>query len=156
MILLAWFIQDALETVARKAPNSNNMQKATRSTKLLLAFGIPAILFTVILAGRIVWEETFLTIQQGPQMIGFSLAHGVGGILFFAPLALSIWQSWRCSSWQGVFGERYRFQIGIGQCSRAQFWLSGSSQYRQRSGNEPLSEALRRARMLLTSWSMRP
>ncbi len=24
-------------------------------------------------------------------MIGFSLAHGVGGILFFAPLALSIW-----------------------------------------------------------------
>jgi hypothetical protein len=24
-------------------------------------------------------------------MIGFSLAHGIGGILFFAPLALSIW-----------------------------------------------------------------
>jgi hypothetical protein len=67
------------------------MQKATRPTKLLLAFGIPAILFTVILAGRMVWEETFLTLQQGPQMIGFSLAHGVGGVLFFAPLALSIW-----------------------------------------------------------------
>jgi hypothetical protein len=77
--------------MARNAPNSNNVRKVTRSTKLLLAFGIPAILFTVILAGRIVWEETFLTIQQGPQMIGFSLAHGVGGILFFAPLALSIW-----------------------------------------------------------------
>jgi hypothetical protein len=77
--------------MARNTPNSRNLHKATRSTKLLVALGMPAILFTVILAGRIVWEETFLTIQQGPQMIGFSLAHGVGGILFFAPLALSIW-----------------------------------------------------------------
>ena len=72
MILLAWFIHDALETIARKAPNANDMHKATRPTKLLLAFGIPTILFTVILAGRIVWEETFLTIQQGPQMIGLA------------------------------------------------------------------------------------
>jgi hypothetical protein len=77
--------------MARNAPNSNNVRKATQSTMLLLVFGIPANLFTVILAGRIVWEETFLTIQRGPQMIGFSLAHGAGGILFFAPLALSIW-----------------------------------------------------------------
>jgi hypothetical protein len=29
--------------------------------------------------------------QQGPQMVGFSLAHGVGAVLLLAPLALVLW-----------------------------------------------------------------
>jgi hypothetical protein len=57
----------------------------------LVSLGGAATAFTAILAGRMVWEETFLTIQQGPQMLGFSLAHGAGAVLLFAPLLLSLW-----------------------------------------------------------------
>ncbi|MGA7313662.1 MAG: ankyrin repeat domain-containing protein [Silvibacterium sp.] len=46
---------------------------------------------TIALAARMVWEETFLTLREGPQMVGFTLAHGVGAILFLAPLLLCIW-----------------------------------------------------------------
>lgn len=61
------------------------------SHPILLILGIPAILFSALLTGRIVWEETILTIQQGPQMIGFSLAHSAGAVLLLAPLILLIW-----------------------------------------------------------------
>jgi hypothetical protein len=37
------------------------------------------------------WEETSLTIREGPQMLGFSLAHGPGAILFLAPVTLVLW-----------------------------------------------------------------
>jgi hypothetical protein len=73
------------------APSGDNEKKAMQSSKALLAIGIPAVFFTAILAGRMLWEETFLTIQQGPQMLGFSLAHGPGAILFLAPIVLVIW-----------------------------------------------------------------
>jgi hypothetical protein len=59
--------------------------------KLLLLFGIVLIFFTAILAARFIWEETSLTIQEGPQMVGFSLAHGFGAILYFAPVLLILW-----------------------------------------------------------------
>jgi hypothetical protein len=62
-----------------------------RSTKVLVPLGVAAIAFTAILAGRMVWEETFLTFQQGPQMLGFSLAHGPGALLFLAPILLLAW-----------------------------------------------------------------
>ncbi len=57
----------------------------------LVFVGIPVILMTAILMLRFVWEETSLTLQQGPQMIGFSLAHGPGGVLLFGPLLLVVW-----------------------------------------------------------------
>jgi uncharacterized membrane protein YhaH (DUF805 family) len=37
------------------------------------------------------WEETFLTIQQGPQMLGFSLAHDRGAVLLLTPFLLALW-----------------------------------------------------------------
>jgi hypothetical protein len=53
----------------------------------------PGALYLVL---RIVWEETLLTWRQGPQMVGFSLAH-TGPLI---PLLLSLalagsgwWQS---------------------------------------------------------------
>jgi hypothetical protein len=57
----------------------------------LVAIGVPLVLFTAIFAGRMLWEETFLTVQQGPQMLGFSLAHGGGAVLFLAPFLLALW-----------------------------------------------------------------
>jgi hypothetical protein len=47
--------------------------RTKRPSMALVAIGVPAVLFTAILAGRMLWEETFLTFQQGPQMLGFSL-----------------------------------------------------------------------------------
>ena len=79
---------------------------------VLLGIGLPIILATAGLAVRIVWEETGLTIQQGPQMIGFSLAHGYFAFLMLAPpllalwliaalviLALSLWRKRKLSKW---------------------------------------------------------
>ena len=65
--------------------------KTKRSSTALVAIGVPAVLFTAILAGRMLWEETFLTFQRGPQMLGFSLAHGGGALLFLAPFLLCLW-----------------------------------------------------------------
>ena len=60
--------------------------------QLVLVFsGIPLILFAAVLAVRIVWEETLLTLREGPQMLGFSLAHGPGVILLFALPLLIAW-----------------------------------------------------------------
>jgi hypothetical protein len=59
--------------------------------KVLVGLGIAATLLTGMLAARMVWEETSLTWQQGPQMLGFSLAHGAGAVLFLAPILLSLW-----------------------------------------------------------------
>lgn len=58
---------------------------------MLLTTGILSVLFASIFAARITWEETSLTLQQGPQMIGFSLTHGYGVVLFLAPFVLAIW-----------------------------------------------------------------
>ncbi|HTJ31285.1 MAG TPA: ankyrin repeat domain-containing protein, partial [Acidobacteriaceae bacterium] len=65
--------------------------KTTRRSIALVVTGALAVIPTVSLAVRIVWEETFLTIQQGPQMIGYSLAHGFGALLFLGPILLLVW-----------------------------------------------------------------
>jgi len=57
----------------------------------LLVPGVILVTGTAVLAARLTWEMTSLTWQQGPQMVGFSLAHGYGAILFFFPIALSVW-----------------------------------------------------------------
>ena len=56
-----------------------------------IAIGIISVVLTALLTARIVWEETALTLQHGPQMIGFSLAHGYYAPLLLAPLITVIW-----------------------------------------------------------------
>lgn len=46
---------------------------------------------TSALAARLVWEQTVWTWERGPQMVGFSLAHGFGALLFLFPILLVIW-----------------------------------------------------------------
>ena len=46
---------------------------------------------SLMLAARIVWEQTVWTWEQGPQMVGFSLAHGYGAPLLLFPFFLFIW-----------------------------------------------------------------
>jgi hypothetical protein len=64
---------------------------AIKSRPVLLTTGIVSVLFASILAIRLIWEETSLTWQQEPQMVGFSLAHGSGALLLVAPFVLAIW-----------------------------------------------------------------
>jgi len=66
-------------------------QWATQSSKAIVSVGVAATVLTGVLAVRMVWEETSLTIQEGPQMVGFSLAHGPGAVLLFTPIILVIW-----------------------------------------------------------------
>ncbi|MGD0893860.1 MAG: hypothetical protein ABR923_20245, partial [Terracidiphilus sp.] len=73
-------------------PTSPNGSEWTRqSSRVLTSLGVLAILFTATLVARMLWEETSLTIREGPQMLGFSLAHGPGAILFLAPVTLVLW-----------------------------------------------------------------
>jgi hypothetical protein len=43
--------------------------------KALIWIGVPIVMVNALLAARLVWEQTLLTWQHGPQMIGFSLMH---------------------------------------------------------------------------------
>jgi hypothetical protein len=77
--------------MAKEIQVGSNGIATKRPSMALVAIGVPAVLFTAILAGRMLWEETFLTFRQGPQMLGFSLAHGRGALLFLAPFLLCLW-----------------------------------------------------------------
>jgi hypothetical protein len=44
-----------------------------------------------MLFARLIWEETVWTWERGPQMVGFSLAHGSGAVLLLFPVLLFVW-----------------------------------------------------------------
>src|SRR3984957_13961772 len=77
--------------MAKEIQVGGNEIRTKQPSMALVAIGVPAVLFTAIFAGRMVWEATFLTFQQGPQMLGFSLAHGRGALLFLNPFLLCLW-----------------------------------------------------------------
>ena len=57
----------------------------------LWVWGVLVICGSAVLAARLVWEETVWTWRGGPQMLGFSLAHGGGALLFLFPVLLGSW-----------------------------------------------------------------
>lgn len=59
----------------------------------LLALGAIPLIGSSLLAGRLIWEQTVWTWERGPQMVGFSLAHGSGAVLLLAPFLLVLWGS---------------------------------------------------------------
>jgi hypothetical protein len=71
-------------------PNSSSLE-TFRLPPLLWIWGVSAICGSAALTARIVWEETVWTWRSGPQMLGFSLAHGSGAILLLLPLLLIAW-----------------------------------------------------------------
>jgi hypothetical protein len=71
--------------------NGAPLARRTSFPVWLWAAGVISILGAAGLAARLVWEQTVWTWQRGPQMIGFSLAHGnYGMLLLFGPL-LFLW-----------------------------------------------------------------
>jgi ankyrin repeat protein len=65
-----------------------------RVSRRLWIFAIVALALNAALAARLVWEQTALTWQQGPQMIGFSLVHGPWAPIILAPFLLLILGVW--------------------------------------------------------------
>jgi hypothetical protein len=64
----------------------------SRIPRVIDLVGVLAVLATVCLSARLVWEQTALTVSSGPQMVGFSLAHsGAGFFLLAAPFFAAIW-----------------------------------------------------------------
>jgi hypothetical protein len=55
----------------------------------LILWGVLAFPGTIYLVGRLVWEQTLLTWQHGPQMVGYSLIHT--GPVRFLLLSLLMW-----------------------------------------------------------------
>jgi len=61
-----------------------------------LRFRVPGVGFylcvipSAALALRLVWEQTALSWERGPQMVGFSLMHSGLGLLLFAVLAVAV------------------------------------------------------------------
>ena len=73
-------------------PNANAGEKNSGNAPYgVLFLGFVAILLSAALAGRLIWEQTVWTWTSGPQMVGFSLFHGDGAVLFLAPILLIIW-----------------------------------------------------------------
>src|SRR5580704_14200389 len=70
-------------TIATK--DSVNPAPAVRVRWWLLVLGVIPLIGTALLAGRLIWEQTVWTWERGPQMVGFSLAHGSSAVLLFAP-----------------------------------------------------------------------
>lgn len=68
-----------------------NPVPAVRVRWWLLALGVVPLVGTALLAGRLIWEQTVWTWERGPQMVGFSLAHGSGAVLLPAPFLLVLW-----------------------------------------------------------------
>ena len=57
----------------------------------MCAAGVTFFVGATVLFARLIWEETVLTWERGPQMVGFSLAHGGGAILLLFPALLFFW-----------------------------------------------------------------
>jgi hypothetical protein len=58
----------------------------------LIATGVPLTVAVGVLAVRLIWEQTLLSWNRGPQMVGFSLTHsGVGVLLFVALILAFFW-----------------------------------------------------------------
>lgn len=74
-----------------KAEESRKSVAAAHLRWWLLALGVIPLVATALLAARLIWGQTALTWELGPQMVGFSLAHGSGAILLVAPLLLAPW-----------------------------------------------------------------
>jgi len=71
--------------------NSTTSPEVAHLPLWLRVSGVIVFVGSAILSARLIWEQTVWTWERGPQMVGFSLAHGAGAILLLFPLLLLIW-----------------------------------------------------------------
>lgn len=74
--------------------SSSDKPATVPASRTLVLFGIATLTANAILAGRVVWEQTALTWREGPQMVGFALAHGLWFPLITSPVLLLLLAVW--------------------------------------------------------------
>lgn len=104
-----------------ETPEGATRRSSPTSTQLLvwaLISGATFFLGTLVLFCRLIWEQTVWTWERGPQMVGFSLAHGGGVVLFLFPMGLILWTAglvittiWNLFKKRRISGGRW-FAIG--------------------------------------------
>ena len=87
-------------------PESQGMRK--HGMGALVVSGIVAILGSAAIVLRLLYEEIVLTSEQGPQMIGFSMAHIMPGALILGILFLLVLHIWLLIALAKVGHEAYR------------------------------------------------
>jgi hypothetical protein len=80
-----------MDTLATSAASHPGPAQSSRFPRWLLAVGVILLFGSGVLAARLIWEQTALTWERGPQNIGYSFIHGSGAILVFFPLVLVVW-----------------------------------------------------------------
>src|SRR5579859_4984185 len=74
-----------------QGPGDREAKPTARLATWFRLAGCAAIFATGAFAARAAWEQTVWSWERGPQMVGFSLAHGGGFVLLFAPYLLLTW-----------------------------------------------------------------
>lgn len=80
--------------MSNETPEETARSSSPTSSKLpvwVVISGAALFLGTLMLFCRLVWEQTVWTWENGPQMVGFSLAHGGGAVLFLFPIGFMVW-----------------------------------------------------------------
>ena len=68
------------------------MEKASRFPRWLTAIGAVLLLPAALLCWSMIWQQTELSWQRGPQMVGFSLGHSmVGALLLLGAMLMLAW-----------------------------------------------------------------
>ena len=102
-------------------PGDRGKPSADRLPRWLTAIGVVAAPGAVYLAARLVYEQTFLTWRNGPQMVGFALAHSGNLILLFlSAVVLTLWctvvigrSAWALSRGRTVSPQRWAAVAGM-------------------------------------------
>lgn len=92
---------------------SSDMPLTVSVSRRLWAVGFLALVPNTVLAARLVWEQTALTWQEGPQMVGFALAHGLWSPLMLSPALLLVLGAWLLALAAVVVWHRRRPSRGL-------------------------------------------
>jgi hypothetical protein len=82
-----------------------NRESTGLPSSVLIGGGI-VLLVAIPFVSRILWEETFLTCEKGPQLVGFSMAHTMPSLMLLGALGLLLAHIWLVVIGYHVFWRR--------------------------------------------------
>ena len=129
---MGWYIHDPLNNIPKRTARENQaLSKKTIPLRVYL--GIPFAIVALYLGIRLSIEQTLWTWERGLQMVGFSLAHGAGILLYPLLLLGLLWAGIHIiislyersfGGWLGV-SVLSAFLLGVGLMSIPyDFWQS--------------------------------
>ena len=86
----------------------NDSEKTGLSVNVLIG-GVIILLVALPYVGRILWEETILTCRQGPQLVGFSMAHTMPIFMLLGMLGMLMAHVWLIVVCYHAFWKHVKF-----------------------------------------------